>query len=299
VRAPPILAELPAGYEVESSARAWLALRRDVAPVLRALGYGPESDVPAVASALTGRKPLLEITAGADVFLVRRFTHGGLLRVLTGARFSDPERPFRELCLADRLQRAGIRTPEVVAARAQAFAGGGYKLEVVTRRVEGAIDLGFVLGMARRGEVEPLVLRRLVRAAGELVARLHAVGCLHADLQPNNVLVQREALAGARPELAILDLDRSHIVAALSDDDRRRNLRRLYRFVARREARDGRTLARSDHARFLVSYRHGDRAWRDDWRAIASAHEAHQGWHAIGWKLEGTFGKSRDPRSGR
>lgn len=296
MRASAILDALPPEYLVEEGPRGLLAAHRDARGALRQAGYGLQADGDLRPSQLPGRKPLCELPTRDETFLVRRFSHGGLLRFFTRARFLDPRRPFDELRVSHALARAGVRTPEVIAARALSVPGGGFHLDLVTRRVEDSIDLGFFLGMARRGEIERGSLRRLAAAAGMLVRQLHETGCLHADLTPNNILVNREAARGAEPRLWIVDLDRARLRDRLSDGERRANLRRLFRFVARREERDGRALSRSDHARFMLGYDPGGLAWKADWRAIESEHARRRAWHAVGWSLEHLFARSRDPR---
>ncbi len=270
------------------------AVRASAERALAGVGYGPRSDGALAASANVGRKPLYELVHAGEHFLVRRFSHGGLLRWITGRRFLDPSRPFRELLLAERLRALGIRTPEIVAARA-VRATLGWELDLVTRRVPDAIDLGHVLGAARTGATPRSTVRRLAAALGVLVGRLHAAGFVHADLTPNNVLVNRAALSGADPELWILDLDRSRFVDALDDATRRDNLRRLLRFVERRE-RHGPLLGRTDYARFFLGYDRGGLGWKDDWRAIRARHSDLALWHRAGWWLEEKLAPRADPR---
>ncbi len=296
MHAPKLTLELPPGYDVVESTGALLAVHRTSGARLLAAGFGPDTDGPMRESSLAGRKPLFEITTGADRYLVRRFSHGGLLRFLTRARFRDPMRPFHELALAHELGRRGIATAEVVAARARSLRAGGFALDLVTRRIPDTLDLGFVLSKAGAGEVRALDLRRVAVELGALVRRLHDAGFLHADLTLNNVLASADSLAGAAPRLWILDLDRARFEPTLSDSDRRRNLARLYRFVARRDERVGLTLSRTDFARFFRGYDPGRERWKLDWRAIAAADGASRAVHAFGWGLEGVFGRSRDPR---
>jgi tRNA A-37 threonylcarbamoyl transferase component Bud32 len=291
-----VLSELPRGYDVRRGPRACIAAREDVVADLERAGYGLDSDGATTPSSLAGRRPLLELATRRGTYLIRRFTHGGLLRRITGARFGDPTRPFRELCTSARLLDRGLRTPEIVAARARRAAGFGWELDVVTRRVEDALDVGAALAMARRGGIARSALRRLELALGALVRELHELGCLHADLTPNNVLVERPSLDRGEPKLWIIDLDRARILSAVGEDERLRNLERLFRFVARRERRHGRMLARSDYARFLRGYDAGRARWKDDWRAIAALHDRHLVWHELGWKLEDLWGRRADPR---
>jgi 3-deoxy-D-manno-octulosonic acid kinase len=283
-----VLASLGPDFRTQVRAHSWYAVRADVERDLAAAGFGPESDGELRPSVLLGRKPLWELDTRAGTFVVRRFSHGGLLRFATGRRFLDGARPFEEIRASQHLERAGVPTPQIVAARARK-AGIGYELDLVTRRVEGAVDLGEVLALARRGEVPPARVSLLAAALGLLVRRLHRAGFLHADLTPNNVLVNRGALADADPHLWLLDLDRARIQSSVTDAERRTNLRRLYRFVARREERDGRALKRTDYARFFQGYDMSGTTWKDDWRAVAAAHARASFAHKIGWVLESSL----------
>ncbi len=278
----PALPELPAGYRLERGARGVCAVADWARAALAEAGFGADGDGALVASDLAGRRALEQV-AGTDL-LVRRYAHGGLLRFATGRRYADPSRPFRELCHAAWLAERGVATPPVAAARARRVGPVGWELTLVTRRVAGASDLWHALDAVRRGTLPRARARELAGALGALVARLHAVGFLHADLTPRNVL---SAPAG----LLLIDLDLARVVERPGDGERRDNLRRLWRFVDRRAARDGAVLARTDLARFWRAYQ-ADRARRHaDWRAVAAAHARHKGWHAAGWLLERLFGR--------
>jgi len=278
---------LPVGYEFEHDDRAWLAIRSDAAASLADAHYGLHSSGAPSTSVLAGRQPLLEMATESGVLLVRRFSHGGLLRAFTGSRFANPARPFRELCSSAELASLGVSTPEVVAARARRSRGFGWILEIVTRRVDGAIDLGKLVELARCGEIDAAEMRAIVAALGRFVARLHAIGFVHADLTLKNILVERASAGRGPPNLWLIDLEGARFAAPLSDEERRDNLRRLLRFVLRGEAREGRVLRRTDFARFMRSYDASRAKWKDDWTAIRRSHERRRVWHAIGWMLEG------------
>ena len=296
----PVLSELPPGYCVEESPGGMLAVHVDLALAFSTAGFGPERDAPWRTAELSGRRPLFEFDVAEQRFLVRSHRHGGLLRWFTRRRFLDPERPFRELIVSHALQRAGLRTPQVVAARARFAPGGGFYLDVVTRRVEDAIDVGRILGAVQRGELEARRLRGLYRAAGRLVRNLHKNRVLHADLTPRNVLAVQATLFEPEPELWIIDLDRTLIDEHISTRARLDNLRRLARHVERMERRGAEVLSNTDRLRFLQAY-HGVKrenpgakraAWKETWRSIARARERRRAGHALGWWLEERFGRA-------
>jgi len=279
--------------------RGVLALRAEAQEALASAGFDADGGERLEPSDLVGRR-LLEGFSGGDArFAVRRFRHGGLLRFLTGERFSDPARPFRELACSEALSEAGIPTPRVVAARARRARLYGWHLALVTRRIEGAIDLADALERLRSGGVGFSSRAALFRSIGRLVGRLHAVGFLHADLHPKNLLVDESLLAKDAPDDGaprswILDLDRSVFCRPLGTEERRDNLRRLYRAVQRRDARGPRFLTRGDVRRFLAAYAEGREAdatpWREDWTAIQERHASRAGWHRLGWFLERLLG---------
>ncbi len=291
------VAALPDGYFVEEAPRGTLALHVDVAEALHRVGYGPESDGPLQPADVAGRRPLWELSLEGRRYLVRRYQHGGLLRSLTGGRYLDWERPFRELCLSDTLLRCGILTPRVVAARARAV-GPLWELEVMTPRIEGAIDLGEALGRLRRGEIAQRPRRRILEAFGDLVRRMHLHDLLHADLQPNNILVAEEDLepdACGPPTLHLLDLDRS-VLGEVRSHERRTQLERLYRHVARMEARYGACLSHADLARFFRGYDPERSSWKADWRAVKTRHALGKSIHGLGHLLERLLASPRDER---
>jgi len=261
-----------------------------LAPALEAAGYGLDSDGRTRASALSGRKPLVELETTAGVFLIRRFTHGGLLRFLTRDRFADPERPFRELDVTAELARAGVPAPEVAAARARPAPVFGWRLEIVTRRIDGAADLAAILDRARSGGVDRRTVGRVATSFGRLVRAMHDAGCSHADLTTKNALVREDSLASRAPETLILDLDRARIDRVLAPAVRVANLARLYRYVLRAEGGTGRALARTDFARFLAAYEPDARERRKLARAVLSAEARGRALHALAFAFESAFG---------
>lgn len=301
------LDELPAGYFVDESPRGILALSVDVARVLHESGFGPEQDGPLELSDLSGRRPLFQLELGGERFVVRRYHRGGLFRWFFPRTSLDPDRPFRELVLADALAKSGIRTPQVVAARAVRWGSAGslgalvfgWRLELVTRRVDNALELAEALESIRSGEVSPTARARLFRTAGAAIRALHRVGFLHSDLTPRNLLVRREALGSAVPEPWVIDLDRSVFVEDLTDAVRRNNLRRLFRSVQRRERRGRRFLCRTDFAHFLRGYDPERKSWKADWRAIQLGHRWSAPLHLAGWALERVFGSGAERRDGK
>ncbi|MSR63764.1 MAG: hypothetical protein EXS08_15160 [Planctomycetes bacterium] len=291
-----VLASLPEGYELVRGRRGWLAVERASRPALEAAPFGPDGGEALLRSDLAGRRPLAAIQAPGERWIVRRFHHGGLFRALGERCFLTPARPFQELGLAAALRALGFATPRVVAARAVRDGLLGWRLALVSARVEGVHDGAAVLERLRAGELSIAQRKRFVETMGELVGRLHAARFLHADLHPRNVLFGAD-LAQAW----ILDLDRGRFVAELSALQRRDNLRRLFRAVRRRETRARAFLRRSDYRCFLAAYARtrgacGD--WREDWRAIVRRDRLAAPLHRLGWGLEALFRSGPEVRDG-
>lgn len=280
-----VLGQLPAEYVVLESPRAVLALHRRFEQVFRDAGYGPDADAPSRPSDLAGRRPLIELRLGGQRFVVRRFTHGGLLRRVTGSRFLDAERPFSEIVLAQALERLRIPTPLIVAARARKMRPAGWALEVVTRRVEGAVDL--TAALVRMGaEGRPGRLRtRLLRGAGRFVRRMHEAGFLHADLTPRNLLVEEASLLDEAPRFWVLDLDRSEVTGRLDHERRVENLARMLRHVGRSDHREHLRLRLTDLRRFLEGYEPSGR-WKTLWREVAQRERSGRWLHEVGRILD-------------
>jgi len=283
----PDLPPLPAEYVLAGGERGTCARHRDWLELLERAGYGPESEPATRASTLAGRRPLEELQTARGTLLLRRFTHGGLLRALSGSRFGDPARPFHELALSAALLERGLATPLLVGARARAAPGGGWLLDVLSLRVENARDLESRLEELRRGAPRPADFAALVRDAGAFVRSLHDAGLYHVDLTTKNLLVRADG------RLLVLDLDRSELQAELPANSRERNLRRLLRFVLRREERGARALDARDYLRFLAGYEPRPAQRRQLAHAVFEAHGRHLRWHRIGWGLERLLGLRR------
>ena len=292
----PVLRELPSDVVVKESSRGVLACRADRLEDLMRAGFGPDGGGGRPSSDLSGRGPMGEIETSAGTRLViRPFRHGGLARWLTGTRFADPERPFRELILCDRVRGAGLPTPPVVAARAVRAPGFGWHLDLVSERIENVHDLAEVLEFVREGRIDRPTRARLTERIGELLGRMHEAGLWHADLQPRNLLLETALLeAPSRKDgLWILDLEGSTL-GRLDEERRIANLARFGRALARRESRGLAFLRRTDVARFFRSY--GRAAGlegpqvRKLWAATQGRILEQGGRHRLGWWLESRLG---------
>jgi tRNA A-37 threonylcarbamoyl transferase component Bud32 len=153
-------------------------------PLLLDLAGGRRSQALAILRDKPGRRRLGrgELPSGEVCFLKlyqgdgRRRARRQVMQRLLGLTT-----PAREFATLRRLRAAGVAVPEPLAYARLA----GSQEVVVTRYLDG-LPLTRALEVPRRERVA------LLRAVGELVARLHATGTVHRDLHGENVWVTRE-----------------------------------------------------------------------------------------------------------
>lgn len=168
-----------------------------------------------------GRGPAYAVPLGEARVVVRHSRHGGVLAPITRDRFLVPTRAPYELSVALQLAAAGIPTPELVAYATYPAGPALRRVDVVTREIEDATDLGTLLRTLPHDRAAAWA------AVTALVAGLTRVGAVHADLNVRNVVVRRGT--EGQYEASVLDVDR--IVWLGPGDARvgRANLRRLSR----------------------------------------------------------------------
>jgi 3-deoxy-D-manno-octulosonic acid kinase len=173
--------------------------------------------------ALRGRAPVFVATLPDrdDTVVVRHAWHGGLLAPLTGDQFLVPTRAPLELRNSAMLRAFGIPTSHVLGYARYAAWPGFRRVDVVTRYIPDAYDLGMVAaGLA--GQIDR---DEALAATIRLLAQMAAHGVSHPDLNVKNVLVREHA----RGELEALVID----VDVISVDDVRSPVDTMRANVAR------------------------------------------------------------------
>jgi 3-deoxy-D-manno-octulosonic acid kinase len=167
-----------------------------------------------------GRCPPRVVTFGAEPWILRHYTRGGLVArvvedsyVWTGP---DRTRAFREWRLLGELQKRGLPVPRPVAARV-ARSGLTYRADLITVQIDGAVPMSALLA---RGELGPATMR----AVGRCIARFHRAGVWHADLNAHNVQIDPQG------RVFLLDFDRG-CLRTPRERWQRGNLRRLRRSI--------------------------------------------------------------------
>jgi 3-deoxy-D-manno-octulosonic acid kinase len=149
-----------------------------------------------------GRGAIRRVDAPIGRVVVRHYRRGGLIARLSRDWFiwagAEATRPFREFRITQLLHERGLPVPEVVAGRFVRD-GFGYRADLATREIPGARTL------AERLSAEAVDIDWA--ALGALIARLHAAGLWHADLNAHNLLFDTLGRG------VVIDLDRARFVA--------------------------------------------------------------------------------------
>ena len=134
--------------------------------------------------------------------VLRHYRRGGLVAPLLGDRYlwsgRIRSRGFAEFSLLAELHQRGLPVPAPITAR-YVRRGLYYTADLITRTIENARTLAEIVA-ARRFD------SALAAQVGALVARFHAAGVDHADLNAHNILV-------ADAKLWLIDFDRGEIRA--------------------------------------------------------------------------------------
>jgi len=188
----------------------WAGLLEDtegsVEPALLALPPAPAESLLAPRHVLAGRFTIIRLLARGTLGVVyeardeERQTHVAVktLHPRLAADSAAMDRLRSEVLLARRLRHPSVcRVFEVYALRTRA----GEPLHFLTRQLLTGVSLGE--RMARLGPLHPSEALPLVREMAEALAAAHALGLVHRDFKPSNVLlVPREE--GSRAERVVV-----------------------------------------------------------------------------------------------
>ena len=132
--------------------------------------------------------------------VLRHYRRGGMVARVMGDRYlwtgAERTRGFAEFRLLATLRERDLPVPEPIAARYRRN-GAHYRADLITRRIEGAATLAELLADSR---VDVLVASRV----GAAIAKFHAHGAYHADLNAHNVLLDGKTVW-------LIDFDRGQL----------------------------------------------------------------------------------------
>lgn len=166
-----------------------------------------------------GRGTVGFIDGPAGPMVLRHFRRGGALAPIRGDRYlwlgAQHSRSFREFALLQRLRAMDLPVPEPLAARCVRH-GVWARADLLSVELPGAETLAEMLAAGRVGEDD-------WRHVGSMLARFHAAGVDHADLNAHNIVL-------AHGGWNLLDFDRGRLRKPAARWQRR-NLSRLLRSI--------------------------------------------------------------------
>ena len=188
-----------------------------------------------------GRGGIRMLQIHGQRLVARKYTHGGLFRMVTGDLFLDRRRATREAEIMDYLRETGFPAvrPFCAIAERRRF---GWRLHLATFLEEGVVDLLKVLQSSSRKE-----RLRIAQGLAGAFWKLALAGVYHPDLHPRNVLVTPEK------RLVFLDFDRASR-KVIGRKDARSMFRRLGRFVEKMEKQGQLRATTLEKALFLRTY---------------------------------------------
>ncbi|MBN8738186.1 MAG: hypothetical protein BGP24_03270 [Lysobacterales bacterium 69-70] len=156
-----------------------------------------------------GRGAAWRVQTPAGEAVLRHFRRGGRIARVLGDRYvwagADQARPFVEFRLLQRLQALGLPVPQPLAARYRRERLLFYRADLLTRLIPDATTLAE--GLAQR-RVDAAAMRRV----GATIARFHAAGAYHADLNAHNVLFAGDPSPdSAGSQVYLIDFDRGEL----------------------------------------------------------------------------------------
>lgn len=144
-----------------------------------------------------GRGSISVLHAPEGDWVLRHYRRGGLVARVSADRYlwagANATRSFREWRLLAELVRRGLPVPAPIAACYERV-GATYTADIVTARLMGARTLADAI------EAQPLESAMWANV-GRTIARFHAAGVHHADLNANNIMLVGDAVY-------LLDFDR-------------------------------------------------------------------------------------------
>jgi 3-deoxy-D-manno-octulosonic acid kinase len=227
-----------------------------------------------------GRTPHLSVLfENGKRMVLRQYSHGGLLRALTGNLYLFGARSFQELALTEEIRTCGIPTIISIGAIHHRISFPFYQAYFLSLGVPGAMDLAqYLQQIGPNPSRENLLLKRkTIRSAGFLVRQFHQAGFFHSDLQIKNILVTGD-------QLLLIDFDRSYRKPALSTRERMKNLLRLNR-SAEKWKRLGLSITRTDRWRFFLAYAGDGKKIRQAMEQALRAYSIRFLFYRIGWAL--------------
>jgi len=218
--------------------------------------------------------------------VLRQYSHGGLLRAITGNLYFFGARSFRELMLTEEIRSCGIPTISSIGAIHHLILSPFYQAYFLSLEVPRAMDLiQYFQEMGAHPSRKNLSLKRkTIRSVGLLIRQFHQAGFFHGDLQLKNILV-------AGDQLLLIDFDRSYRKTTLSVPERMKNLLRFNRSVEKWK-RLGLPITHTDRWRLFQAYAGDDKKIREAMKKALRIYSLRFLFYRFGWTLEKIVNRS-------
>lgn len=275
---------ISSSFSLIKKGKAYLLLHNDFKERLLNQGIGdPETFLKThlrTAILLNGRTPHPSIPIpGGMKMVLRKYSHGGLLRAFNRDLFLLGARSFKELSLTEGIRASGIPTVQPIGAIHQIIFWPLYRAYLLSLEIPQGKNL--IQYFQEKGSSPSrqnlLHKRKTIQAAALLLRQFHQKGFYHRDLQLKNLLV-------AGDQVFIIDFDRSYRKEVLSVSQRIKNILRLNRSVEKWR-RFGLPVTRTDRWRFLMAYAGKDQKILRAIRKALRAHSISLFFHRMGWAI--------------
>jgi 3-deoxy-D-manno-octulosonic acid kinase len=283
--------QIPASFSLIEKGRVSLLLKEEYKNLLLAQGIDDLNTFleksRRAAHYLKGRTPHPSVPFDEGKRMVlRQYSHGGLLRAITGNLYLFGTRSFRELALTEEIRSCGISTVPPIGAIHHCLFFPFYRAYFLSLEVPHAMDLiQYLNGMNAHPSRENISSKRkTIRSVGVLVRQFHQAGFFHGDLQLKNILV-------AGDQLLLIDFDRSCRKSALSAKEKMKNLLRLNRSVEKWR-RLGLSITRTDRWRFFLAYAGDDKKIKERMVKTLRTYSLRFLFYRLGWAVEKIVGNS-------
>jgi hypothetical protein len=281
--------QIPTSFSLTEKGRVSLLLKKEYQNLLLAQGIDDLKTflrkTSQTAHYLKGRTLHPSIPFGDGKRMVfRQYSHGGLLRAITGNLYFFGARSFRELALTEEIRSCGIPTiPTIGAIHHRAFFPF-YQAYFLSLEVPLAVDLIQYFDQIGSHPFRETISRKrkTIRSLGHLIRQFHQAGFFHGDLQLKNILV-------AGDELLLIDFDRSYRKSSLSTRERMKNLLRLNR-SAEKWRRLGLPITRTDRWRFFLTYAGNDKRIKETMAKTLRSYSLRFLFYRLGWAVEKILG---------
>lgn len=171
----------------------------------------------------SGRGQTIMFSWQEHEFVLRHYFRGGAVARLVKDLYlrvpGKENRAWAEWFVLMKLYHQGLPVPQPVAARMVKYPGC-YRADLLTRRIASARPLSQVL-------VENPLPPAHWQQIGQTVARFHAAGVWHADLNAGNILFSKE-------QVYLLDFDRAQVSTCANFRGNLQRLQRSFAKIARR-----------------------------------------------------------------